>query len=244
MRFEPLLAAGNDWVVALVTIVLPVIIWGLNQAFGQLNQKRPGQPRAGQQPPTTPAGQSPEDEVQEFLRRVRQRREEVESMEILGRPKPQPANPPKAPAKSKQRERSGKSREQRPVIRTPLQPSTPSSSTKSDAGSRRPLGSRLSEQVAKDIDTSDVTERARQLSKLDQADEQMEARIQSHFNRKLGSLESTASAEPESAKSDQAAEGAAASLAEQLLTQIRNPEGLRQAVLMREIFDRPTHRWQ
>ena len=88
-----------------------------------------------------------------------------------------------------------------------------------------------------------MTERARQLSKLDQADEQMEARIQSAFNRKLGRLESTSS-EDETAKAKQAAaDKAAPSLVEQLLTQLTNPDGLRQAVLMREILDRPTHRW-
>ncbi len=245
MGFQPLLAAVNDWIVPLVTILLPVAVWVLNQVFGQLNQQRPGQPRPGRPQPPPAAGATPEDEVQEFLKRVRQRRQEVESMEILRRPEQPPAQP-KTSAKTPQRERGGKSRGQRQTSRAPLQPSTPPTqprSTRTEPPARKPLGARLSEQVARDIDTSDVTERARQLSKLDQADEQMEARVQSHFNRKLGSLEATVSDDQAAKTKQDAVDDAAPCRAEQLLAQLSSPDGLRQAVLMREIFDRPTHRW-
>jgi len=213
----------------------------LNQAFGQINKQKPGQPVPGQQPPVLPNGPTPEDEVQEFLRRVRQRRQEVESTDFLGRPKQTPASPSKPPATTSQRERPGK-RKQRSVVRTPLSTSEPSP-TKPESTTRQSVGSRLSEQVAKDIDTSDVTERAHQLTKLDQADEQMEARVQSHFNRKLGSLEATVSVDQTAKAKQDAEDDAAPSLAEQLVTQFKSPAGLRQAVLMREILDRPTHRW-
>ncbi|MBL9122622.1 MAG: hypothetical protein JNG90_03250 [Planctomycetaceae bacterium] len=234
--FAPLLAAGNDWVVAVLTIALPAVIWVLNFAFGRLNQPAPRPPQPGRLPPQAPDKVSPEDEVQEFLRRVRQRREDVDALEVL-RPREAlqpPARPVERPA-ARPRQPRGTKASNRPPVRTPLPATKPEP--------RKPLGSRIGEQVARDIDTSDVTERAGQLTKLDQADEQMEARIQSTFNRKLGQLDATASATDSQGGKSADAATEETSLAAQLLAQLANPAGVRQAVLMREIFDRPTHRW-
>jgi hypothetical protein len=77
------------------------------------------------------------------------------------------------------------------------------------------------------------------------ADQQMEEHLQKSFNRKVGTLDSTTqgrSTEPvtdTAAKADAGPQSQAAVLAELLAS----AQGVRQAVILSEILERPEHRW-
>lgn len=248
MVFASLLAAGNDWVVAFFAILVPAAIWVLNWLVGQFAQE-------GQQPPARnprpeapqPEGGAPRDEVQEFLRKVRERRREAEGVEVL-RPPPQPEPEPKPIVRRQQSKRPSGGLRDRP----PSRPARQAQSTRPAPRPQSPLAaapqptyeeltSRIGDQVAKDIDTSSMAEQSSHLTQLDQADEQMEAHLQSVFSHSLGQLRESA---PDEATAARAAERLQrGSLAAAVRAQLTSPASVRQAVVIREILDRPTHRW-
>jgi hypothetical protein len=241
MPFEPLWAAGNDWVVALATILIPAAIWVLNRVVAQFNQpgNQPPVERKRVHRPDQPGG--PRDEVQEFLERVRERRRDAEGVEVL-RPAAQPKpNPRQVQAKRTPRGQRDRASSPSPKQSPKQSPGPLSSPTSSTPAQRESLRSRIGEQVEHDIDTSDVTEHASYLTNLDQADEQMEAHIQGAFTHTLGQLKVSM---PDEVTAEQEAERAkrrpfAATLREQLVSS----SSVRMAVIWREILDRPTHRW-
>jgi hypothetical protein len=222
--------------------MIPVIIWVFNRMIGKLNQpgqQGPQQQRGRRMPP---AGvPKPNDEVQEFLRRVRDRRREAETVEVI-RPAPQ-QRPIAQPAAQRQppRDRTSRTRSEPLAPKTPQRPLA--ESPPPQAVPRPRLDSTIAEHVAHDIDTSDVTEHFAHLTKLDQADEQMEAHIQSAFTHRIGQLESTLSDDEISGAKQAANAAATPSLTAVIRAQLASPQGVRQAVLMREILERPTDRW-
>lgn len=240
MLITPLLAAGNDWIVGLVTLAIPVVIWVFNRVMGQMNQPGPQRPQQQRGRRIPPAGTpKPDDEVQEFLRRVRERRREAETVEVI-RP-PQRSAPAKRaasqePARGRSAHPGGQSRAAKEPQAGRAEPlATP------QAAARPRLESRIADHVSRDIDTSDVTGRTAQLTKLDQADEQMEAHIKSAFTHKLGQLDSTA-AEEEAAAAGRSAVSSPSSAAA-IRAILASPDDVRRGVIMREILDRPIERW-
>jgi hypothetical protein len=89
------------------------------------------------------------------------------------------------------------------------------------------------------LDTSDVTGNTSQLGyQVGQSDERLEARLHQKFDHDLTSLddrETTKSAPPGSAKKP----SVAASIADML----KEPDSIRNAVILSEILTRPEHRW-
>ncbi len=89
------------------------------------------------------------------------------------------------------------------------------------------------------LDTDDITQHASQLgAKVGMADEKLEARIHSKFDHDLSHLDEIYGDKKDS---DEPTEGSAASgdIAEML----RNPQSVRQAIILSEILKRPLDRW-
>ena len=95
----------------------------------------------------------------------------------------------------------------------------------------------VSEHVAQHMDTHEYQERASHLAEeVGHADERMEDRLHSVFDHEVGELDDSAGS---STEGKQPAKSAAASL----LDVFRSKSAVRNAVIIREIFDRPEHRW-
>ena len=82
---------------------------------------------------------------------------------------------------------------------------------------------------------------AYQSQPVDQADEKMESHLNQVFEHDLGSLRHAPSSKPGS--TPEASSGEDATVAEELLRMIQTPHSLRSAIILREILERPEHRW-
>jgi hypothetical protein len=103
------------------------------------------------------------------------------------------------------------------------------------------------------ISTADFERRTERLGdRVEQADDAMEARLHAVFDHGLGDLSSrpatVATAEytpaPEETPTPGDADAAAAlAAATSLAARLRSPQGLREAIVLREILERPEYRW-
>jgi hypothetical protein len=256
MNHFPLIAAG--W----ADIIVPVIvftIWIINQIVGA---KRAAQPPAGRgvakpNPPAgQPAGANPAgqgglmDEVERFLKEARQAMDQQKQPPGRNVPpaKPQsrgpqtvpqkqqskkPPKPPKLPAKQKGR--------------VPLSEQT-SLRSKLEQREREDVerGSSVSEHVQQHLDTSRFEERAGRLSHLKQTVEQdIGGHIHSSFDHKVGTLGEQAGtrtdAQGAAMTTDDSATGPNSVV--QIVAMLRDPQSMRNAIILQEILSPPTHRW-
>ncbi|MEZ6090948.1 MAG: hypothetical protein R3C05_23595 [Pirellulaceae bacterium] len=74
-------------------------------------------------------------------------------------------------------------------------------------------------------------------SQIEMADEKMEAHLTKVFDHSVGKLGPGQSFDASQAM----AEG---DIAKTLISLLQSPQGLQQALLLREVIDRPTHRWE
>jgi hypothetical protein len=240
-----LLAAGWEQV---VIAIVAIGIWALNQFLGARNKAapparripppvaRPGQPAGGQ-----PGGgqQGLLDEVEQFLKDARKQ------MEQQQRPQPQQQRPPPRiqPPPVPQQARKQKQQQAKARPKPPRQPARPPLSE------TRPLddierGSSVEQHVREHIgtdrfDTSAFDERAGKLSHLQQTIEQdIGAHVRSVFDHQVGTM-TTGSAS--SAAPPEAPTGP--SPAQQLFAMLREPQGLRNAILLQEVLRPPVDRW-
>jgi hypothetical protein len=91
------------------------------------------------------------------------------------------------------------------------------------------------------VESSLESRRPSRPSKVDLADERMDAQLHDHFDHGLGGLAEpthsvTASDSPDAA-TDQS------NIMADLIYRLQQPEGVQQAILLNEILNRPTHRW-
>jgi hypothetical protein len=237
MNFEfDLLAAGiGEFLSAIVPIVF-LIIYVLNHLLAPKNrpqqrqqpQRRPAE-RAERPLNRPPLEQAPQGEqaklnaeIEQFLKRASQRRDDRSSRERPTRAKAPPKPPPK-----------------------PIGPPRSDQGVEGQALERRPLGS-VAESVEKHLSNRGFSERAEHLADdIADADRQMEEHLQKAFTRRVGTLAATtplAAAGPVTDAPPAAIEKtppAAAALASALAT----PQGMREAVILSEILQRPEHRW-
>ena len=233
MLDAPLFADGIwGWIVPVVVIAIYVIshLWNVIQGQ-QPQQQRPNQqrrPRApqGERPlPGQPQQQPPaaqtqlNAEIEQFLKRANERREQKSR-----RGTAQKESPPAAP-------------QRRPDLSAAvdLEPSERRDFDSVAASVEQHLGSRTFEQRERHL-TEDI----------DQADEEMELHMQQAFGHRVGTLDGTASLDAKPPKSDAMQTSptddrpaAARALAGLLV----NQESLRQAVLLKEVLERPVDRW-
>ncbi|MEX0714466.1 MAG: hypothetical protein WD278_19170, partial [Pirellulales bacterium] len=98
--------------------------------------------------------------------------------------------------------------------------------------------------VQQHLGTQQFSRRAGQLPPVDQADEMLESHLHQVFDHQLGSLGIQA-AEPAELTTESADNQAlpTTATAEALATLLANPQTLRGAIVLNEIFTRPEHRW-
>ena len=78
-------------------------------------------------------------------------------------------------------------------------------------------------------------------SAVDRADERMESHLHDHFDQGLGKL-----AQPESSMDSSTADTPtkdSPGMVSGLFAMLRDPKGVQHAILLNEILNRPTHRW-
>jgi hypothetical protein len=99
------------------------------------------------------------------------------------------------------------------------------------------------EHVQQHLDTTDFSRRTQQLGgEVAQADDKVEARVLEVFEHQLSQFDWRTP--QELAAAGIASPPALATGAAGLLPLLADPHGLRQAVLLAEILERPEHRWQ
>jgi hypothetical protein len=239
----PLLALDVE---TLLSIVVFVII-GLSSVISQiLAKQRGGQDKLGQPPPPTPqAGAPPDglpprkakgdslgDEIADFLRRAAKNVQEMQQQR---------------PPQGRQRQAAAQPRPAQNRVPSPRPPVSQRQPSPVQAeiveSARRPVGQGLQQKVAKDIDTSDIVQRVRQLGEeTRQATAKLEKGVKDTFDHRLGTLavQSAATAQkPANTPSQPLPATAAAGFAAMLA----DAESLKNAIIINEIIQRPTHRW-
>lgn len=251
-----LIAAIGDWVTWIIVAVVMLVSF-INQLLSDGAKKKPPQmPRR----PSGGGGANPGggqksllDEVERFLQEARnqtsqshQRPQQQQPQQQQPRPQqrmstslPSQQRPPQQQSKKKQR------REQQQQRREQQQPQRlvtsergrlqPEADAYEEAG-----GGELSRLGGQHLPASRFDERAERLSHLQQTvDADIGGHVQHAFDHKIGSL-SSESASPAAAVG---AGGEVVSPAQQLVALLGDPMGVRNAVLLREILEPPTHRW-
>jgi hypothetical protein len=222
-----LFADAGFWLSILFPLVV-FIVWVLNQAIGRVAQPQNPQrrPLAPQQPRPQ---QKVDDEIEAFLRRAAQQRGQA----------------------------------QRPPATAPAQPAAPRTlvprSDAADAARRAaaeavvpvemvdeegPAGMRgvsVSEHVQRHLDTRGFQQRASTITKVDQADEELEERLHQAFDHQVGTLASRAEAK-QAAAAASAAATATKVTASGVYAMLRDPNSLRNAIILQEILRRPEER--
>ena len=254
-QFAPLLALDVQTIISIVIFAIVVLSSIVSQFLAKQRQQQGGRrPQRGPmeiepvdeiqggpqqfgpaqaQKPARAQAQKPvalEDEIGDFLRRA---------AKGGGRQPPQQAGPagaslPPRPVQARPKP-SRPARPRAPVPRRAQQPLA----AEIVEPDRPPVGQGLSEQIARDINTSDI---ARHVGALGQETRLTTAKIDKQIHEKLdhqlGDLRhqpQATAAEPEEALPITSAAGLSALLSD--------AESLKQAIILNEILQRPDHRW-
>jgi hypothetical protein len=158
------------------------------------------------------------DEIAEFLRRAAARRAQMLQQQQQAAQQP-PQQSAAAPARKVVRAEVVKAE----VVQRPAS---------------APRRTRIEEQVDRDIDTRDFAVRAELMADAtEQADERLEQHLQEKFDHKLGSLSTSTTSMAGSHPPDQAT--ARDGNVHPVLNMLTNPESVRNAFILGEIFKRP-----
>ncbi len=180
------------------------------------------------------------NEVEDFLRRVAQLRQQAEAQtkgqqqaRAAQAPKPQQQPTQQQPTQQQPTQRQQQPKQQRPAPR-PLPSAVEAEIVDAELAERSDRVSRLVDQDMRG--TNQIAEHAGRLgAELDLADEKLAAHLHQVFDHKLGSLKSTSG--------DAANAGPDRTIADDSLNQIRrlltSPSSVRNAVIMAEILRRP-----
>jgi hypothetical protein len=237
----PLAAGWEQVIIAIVAIG----IWALNQFLGARNKPAPPVRRnPPPQQPGRPAGGQKGllDEVEQFLKDARKQMEQ-QQQRPREQPRPQPPprpqpriQPPPIPQQGrKQKQQARNKQKQRPPAR-PLSESRPLDDVERGTSVEQHVREHLGTER---FDTSRFDERAGKLSHLQQTIEQdIGAHVRSVFDHQLGTIAggSTLGAAPVEAP-------AGPTPAQQLVAMLRDPQGMRNAILLQEILRPPVDRW-
>ncbi|MBN2294226.1 MAG: hypothetical protein JXM70_17495 [Pirellulales bacterium] len=255
IQFTPLLADMETLIGIAVFVIVTLASVFSNYLTKQREQqagRRPrreagpvGEIRAGGQQGEKPVAL--EDEIGEFLRRAA--RGDVQRPAQQPRPaqqtrpqrltRPAQAGLPPRPAQARPKPRQP----QRPRVQVQRRVQPPVAAEIIEPA-RPPVGKGLSEQVARDINTAEIARRTSQLGKeTRQATAKLDQEIHETFDHKVGNLQSRAmEGQPDVTET---ASGLAlpATSAAGLSVLLSNTESLKQAIILNEILQRPSHRW-
>jgi hypothetical protein len=99
----------------------------------------------------------------------------------------------------------------------------------------------VSEYVQRHLDTRDFQQRASAITKVDQADEQLEQRLHQHFDHQVGTIGGQAEAKQIAAAASAAATATKVT-AGGVYAMLKDPNSLRNAIILQEILRRPDER--
>jgi hypothetical protein len=218
IHFAPLWADG-EWLKLIVPIVM-FSVWVLNRMLGgdsPAARQAKARQLARAKPPQPPADkQRVEDEVGEFLRRAAQQRAGKENRA------PAPAEqPPRPPKPSRQPLAEGSPVRQTPEpVRAAGRPGSLAATTEDAFGNRQ------------------LSQRVVQPTEVEQTVENLQSHLVETFGHQVGSLAG-------SARSASAAVSALASsaVANDVAAMLRDPQSIRDAIVVSEILRRPEERW-
>ncbi len=229
MLAHPLLLFGDLQWLKVVFVILFILIWVFNHLVGE-KAKAKARPQRPPIPPPQPdlpgadrrVTQQPlVGEIEKFLMRAKQKQQEK------GRRKQTPkVVPAEVPPRS--------SKPARRLVQT---------STR-DQDFEVTVGRSVADHVEQHLDTREFAERAAHLvDDVSKNDAEREAHRKQMFEHKLGHLAdtSTAAAAFPAAGGPSRTEAAAAVVS--LASLLADPQNLKQAIVLSEIFSRPEHRW-
>jgi flagellar biosynthesis/type III secretory pathway M-ring protein FliF/YscJ len=221
-------AQGFDIIVALIIIFgfLVPLVMQVIEKLKEAQQKGGGgqRPQQRRQPPARaqgPADADVEDEIGDFLRRAAERRQGGQPAQAMPAQPRRPQPPRRPPARQ-------------PVEAILVEERAPRSAFPD-----------LTQQVERDIDTRKFAQRSKQLERrAEQARRKAEQHAHQVFDHPVGHLTDSPAAPGETGV-PAAALGAEVGpgLAAGLPALLASPLGLRQAIVLAEILQRPEHRW-
>ena len=223
-----LLADAGFWLSILFPLVV-FIVWVLNQAIGRVAQPQNPQrrPMAPQQPRPQ---QKVDDEIEAFLRRAAQQRGQAQ------RPPAPAMAQPAAPRTLVQRSDAAAA-----ARRAAAEAVVPVEMVDEEEGPAGMRGVSVSEHVQRHLDTRDFQQRANTITKVDLADEELEERLHQAFDHQVGTLASRAEAK-QAAAAASAAATATKVTASGVYAMLKDPNSLRNAIILQEILRRPEER--
>lgn len=246
---QPLLAADFTHLAITLVLIFFAVMKQLFDASKQANKKRQAPAdalgKAAEQPagqprpiPVQPAGQQADplrNQVEEFLRRAGERPQ----AEAGSPPKPQPRPASEIELLLQESRQRLERREPRPTAAAP--PSAPPVAQPPQRSQRRV---KKRQSVAEHV-AEQVASRSKSISKMTSQlgqrivaeDQEFDIKLKAKFDHALGSLAGSVNpvAEEKVARIETPAEQIAAMLA--------NPTGVRQAMILNEILNRPSDRW-
>jgi hypothetical protein len=226
MHATCLLAVGIEIGLLIKAIVALILFfsWVANKLSGKQAPPRVPPGRAPSPPNRPAAGDAMQNQIEDFVRQMQNRQ---------SKPTPR-ATLPETASRSPNKPNAAK-----PTRKATPPTSLAASSSKGDA---------VAEHVRKHLDEQDFTKRAERLTDdIQQVDEAREEHLRQVFTHQVGRLQDTSTAaaipnQPELSKPTEVT--GAAAVVNPLLLGLSNPVGLRQAFILREIFDVPTSRWE
>lgn len=236
----PVLLAAN-WMEFVIPVVF-FVIWLINQiAAANKNKPPPGPKPQGNRPaiPNPRQNRGPLEEVEQFLREARKA---MEAQQQRG-PQPQVAQPQRQqqqkPKPQQRQQKQQPKRQEKPNHRK-ASSAPPRLRSQDDEGewNRAQLGGSVSQHVSEHLAGNKFDERAGRLSQIKQSvDQDIGTHVKSAFDHQIGSLspQSTASAQPTSDIGENPMTA--------LLAMLRDPQSMRNAIILQEILQPPTHRW-
>jgi hypothetical protein len=170
------------------------------------------------------------DEVEEFLRRAAQRRAQVEAQ---ARGAGQGKSPPKPPPNRRLAQQA-----------EPLIILQPVEAQVVDAGRGQSVDRIAAEvnQLSREA-TAIGAHSARLGSEVDRADDALDNHLNSVFNHKVGSLQSTPIVNATGAAASPSLQQVATATQTNILRMLRTPGGMRDAIIISEVLRRPVERW-
>jgi hypothetical protein len=224
-RFDaaPLFAAKGGELLTILMVVIFIVVPLLGQFLSKMKgprQQGPVRPAK----PARPAGQgSVQSEIEEFLRRANQKKEPA-----ANRP------PRQQPPRAKLAEKPARAE----VVRA-------------EVVRERPVGGEVEKHVKKYLDEEEFVRRSKKMGEeVAESDEKIERRLKSVFDHSLSKIAATpgVTASPPNAKlaetAPQITVATPSIAAGDVAALFGNPLSVRQAIILSEILNRPSDRWQ